>query len=287
MLGQMIRDSRTAPAARRKASSRGAVRVTPPAPRPSVRSRLGKPSFDGLGRRLQSLLWPLLLVALGMGLYELGSRLMPLADRPVSLITVDGELLYIDREAVQQVIQPYLHESFLGIDLNGLHTDLLAMPWVADASVKRVWPDKLVIDLDEQLPIARWGDAALLNNQGKAFTPDDISRFAQLPQLDGPERAKRRVMRHYQQFSSLLRPQGMVVSKLELRDRGSWFLTTEDGIEVLLGRDNLVDKMQRFMTIEQRLLQDRREMIARVDLRYSNGMAVAWREPVEPAESGE
>ena len=287
MLGQMIRDSRTAPAARRKTSSRGAVRVTPPAPRPSVRSRLGKPSFDGLGRRLQSLLWPLLLVALGMGLYELGSRLMPLADRPVSLITVDGELLYIDREAVQQVIQPYLHESFLGIDLNGLHTDLLAMPWVADASVKRVWPDKLVIDLDEQLPIARWGDEALLNNEGKAFTPDDISRFAQLPQLDGPERARRRVVRQYQQFSSLLRPQGMVVSKLELRDRGSWFLTTEDGIEVLLGRDNLVDKMQRFMTIEQRLLQDRREMIARVDLRYSNGMAVAWREPVEPAESGE
>jgi cell division protein FtsQ len=94
-------------------------------------------------------------------------------------------------------------------------------------------------------------------------------------------------MRHYQQFSSLLRPQGMVVSKLELRDRGSWFLTTEDGIEVLLGRDNLVDKMQRFMTVEQMLLQDRRELIARVDLRYSNGMAVAWREPVEPVESGE
>lgn len=287
MLGQMIRDSGTAPAARRKASSRGAVRIAPPAPRASIRSRLGKPSLDGLGGRLQSLLWPLLLVALGMGLYELGTRLMPLADRPVALITVEGELEYIDHDAVQLVIKPYLQESFLGIDLDGLHADLLAMPWVADASVRRVWPDKLVIDLDEQLPIARWGDQALLNNEGKAFAPQDISRFAQLPQLDGPERAKRRVMRHYQQFSSLLRPQGMVVSKLELRDRGSWFLTTEDGMEVLLGRDNLVEKMQRFMTIEQMLLQDRRELIARVDLRYSNGMAVAWREPVETTESGE
>jgi len=287
MLGQMIRDSGTAPAARRKASSRGAVRIAPPAPRASIRSRLGKPSLNGLGGRLQSWLWPLLLVALGMGLYELGTRLMPLADRPVALITVEGELEYIDHDAVQLVIKPYLHESFLGIDLDGLHGDLLAMPWVADASVRRVWPDKLVIDLDEQLPIARWGDQALLNNEGKAFAPQDISRFAQLPQLDGPERAKRRVMRHYQQFSSLLRPQGMVVSKLELRDRGSWFLTTEDGMEVLLGRDNLVEKMQRFMTIEQMLLQDRRELIARVDLRYSNGMAVAWREPVETTESGE
>ncbi|MEH6564178.1 MAG: cell division protein FtsQ/DivIB [Halopseudomonas sp.] len=283
----MIRDSGSAPSVRRKAPVRGAVRVAPPAPRAGTRTGFSRPSFEGLGGRLQSLLWPLLLVALGMGLYELGSRLMPLADRPVALITVEGELQYIDREAVQQVIQPYLHESFLGIDLQGLHSDLLAMPWVADASVRRVWPDKLVIDLDEQLPIARWGDAALLNNEGKAFAPEDISRFSRLPQLDGPERAKRRVMRHYQQFSRLLRPQGMVVSKLELRDRGSWFLTTEDGIEVLLGRDNLVEKMQRFMTVEQMMLQDRRELIARVDLRYSNGMAVAWREPVAPVESGE
>ncbi|GGE33867.1 cell division protein FtsQ [Halopseudomonas oceani] len=276
---QAIRDNRNAtPLSRRKAGGRGAVRVPPAQPRQLPRLRLPRPNLRGLGGRLQHLLWPLLLVALGMGLYELGSRLMPLADRPIALISVEGELEYIDREAVQQVIQPYLNDSFLGIDLDGLRSDLLAMPWVAQASVRRVWPDKLVIALDEQLPVARWGDKALLNNEGKAFEPQDIARFSELPQLNGPERSKRRVMRQYQQFSSLLRPQGMVVSKLELRDRGSWFLTTDDGMELLLGRDNLVDKMQRFMTIEQLMLSDRRELIARVDLRYSNGMAVAWRD---------
>ena len=77
----------------------------------------------------------------------------------------------------------------------------------------------------------------------------------------------------------LLRPYGHEVARLEMRDRGSWFLTTRSGIELLLGRDDVVDKMQRFLTIDKLMLADRRELIARVDLRYSNGMAVAWREP--------
>lgn len=285
---QAIRDTRSAPPPpRRKAGSRGAVRVQPAQPRQMPRLRLPSADLQGIGRRLQQLLWPLLLVALGMGLYELGSRLMPLADRPIALISVEGDLQYIDGDAVQAVIEPYLNDSFLGIDLDGLHADLQDMPWVAQASVRRVWPDRLVIQLDEQLPVARWGDSALLNNEGKAFKPQNIGSFSELPRLSGPERAKRKVMRQYQQFSGLLRPQGMVVSSLELRDRGSWFLTTEDGMQLLLGRDNLVEKMQRFMTVEQLMLSDRRDLIARVDLRYSNGMAVAWRDAATAETAGE
>lgn len=288
MLGAMIRDPRAGkPATRRPATGRGAVRVAQPSPRTWPRLSLSWPSLNGFMLRLKQLLWPLLLLALGIGLYELGNRLWPLADRPIDLVSVRGDLQYIDPTAVQAVIQPYLNESFLGIDLGSMRNDLAAMPWVAGVSVTRVWPDQLIVHLDEQLPIARWGDSALLNNEGRDFQPEDISRFVDLPQLDGPQRAKRRVMEYYQQFNRLLRPYGMGVAELELRDRGSWFLTTQDGIQILLGRDNLVDKMQRFLTIDQHMLADYREQIARVDLRYSNAMAVAWREPVAQVQTGE
>ncbi|MFN3580351.1 MAG: cell division protein FtsQ/DivIB [Pseudomonas sp.] len=288
MLGAMIRDPRAGKTAtRRPVSSRGAVRVAQPSPRSWPRLSLSWPSLDGVLARIKQLLWPLLLLALGIGLYELGARLWPLADRPIDLVSVRGDLQYIDPTAVQTVIQPYLNESFLGIDLGSMREDLAAMPWVAGVSVTRVWPDQLVVQLEEQLPIARWGDTALLNNEGRDFEPDDISRFAELPQLDGPPRAKRRVMQYYQQFNRLLRPYGMGVAELELRERGSWFLTTQDGIQILLGRDNLVDKMQRFLTIDQHMLAEYREQIARVDLRYSNAMAVAWREPVAQVQTGE
>ena len=253
------------------------MRVTPPAPRSWP--RLSLPSWQGSGQRLKQWLWPLLLVILGMGLYELADRLRPLAQHPISVINVQGDLQYIDRQSVQRTIAPYLQESLLGVDLDALRNDLLAMPWVAGASVTRIWPDQLVIQLDEHLPVARWGDDALLNNAGLAFTPEQIEHFQGLPQLNGPERAKRRVMQTYQQFNRLLRPYGHEVARLEMRDRGSWFLTTRSGIEMLLGRNDVVEKMQRFLTIDKLMLAERRELIARVDLRYSNGMAVAWREP--------
>ena len=278
-MGLRIRNPRTGRGGRRNAPTRGAVRVTPPAPRNW--SRLSLPSWQGTGQRLKQWLWPLLLVVLGMGLYELADRLRPLAQHPISVISVQGDLQYIDRESVQRTIAPYLEQSLLGVDLDALRTDLLAMPWVAGASVTRVWPDQLVIRLDEHLPVARWGDSALLNNAGRAFTPEQIEHFKGLPQLNGPDRAKSRVMQTYQQFNRLLRPYGHEVARLEMRDRGSWFLTTRGGIEMLLGRNDVVEKMQRFLTIDKLMLVDRRELIARVDLRYSNGMAVAWREPAK------
>lgn len=278
MLGLMIRDQHSGrTAGRRNAPSRGAVRVTPPAPRSWPTFSLA--SVQAAGARLQHLLWPLLLVVLGMGLYELSTRLQPLANRPISLISVEGDLHYIDRDSVQKTMAPYLNQSLLSLDLEALRSDLAAMPWVANAAVTRIWPDQLVITLDEHLPVARWGETQLLNSAGRAFSPELGNRFDGLPQLNGPERAKRRVMQTYQQFNRQLRPYGHGVARLEMRDRGSWFLTTREGIEILLGRDDVVDKMQRFLTIDRLMLSERRELIARIDLRYSNGMAVAWREP--------
>jgi cell division protein FtsQ len=51
----------------------------------------------------------------------------------------------------------------------------------------------------------------------------------------------------------------------------------------LLGRDNLIPKMRRFIAIYDKTLKDQITNIARVDLRYANGLAVGWREPLAPA----
>ena len=280
MIGPLIRDRAAAGApTRRKASSRGAVRVAPPVQRRPWKLKLQLPVINGLWARVQQVLWPLLLVATGYALYDLGQRLLPMADRPIALVSVQGELQYIDREAIQAVVQPYLSASFFALDVHALRADLAAMPWVADSTVQRVWPDQLVVHLEEQLPIARWGETALLNSAGRTFAPEDLSGFVHLPQLNGPERARSRVLQQYQQFNRQLRSQGFGIAELELRDRGSWFLTTREGIEISLGRERLNDKLERFLTVDQRLLSERRDQIARVDLRYSNAMAVAWRSP--------
>ncbi len=261
--------------ASRKPVPRGASRLVKPQP---LSARLPKPSLAGLKR----VVWPVLLIGLVVGLYELGQRLLPYADRPIAKVSVQGELGYVSREAVQQRIAPFVEQSFFKVDLNGLRHQLEEMPWIAHVEVRRVWPDEVLVRLDEQLPIARWGGEALLNNKGQAFAPDDLSRYEHLPHLYGPKRAQQRVMQQYQMLSQMLRPLGFSIARLELRERGSWFLTTNQGIELLLGRDQVVEKMRRFSAIYQQALEQESEKIARIDLRYANGLAVAW-QPIPTA----
>lgn len=271
-------DSLRAPL-RGKPVPRGASRLVAKEP-----MRLPKADFSWVSR----LLWPLVLVGLGFGAYEGAQRLLPYADRPIARISVQGDLAYVSQEAVQRRIAPFTQGSFFSVDLRSMREELERMPWIAHAEVRRVWPDQIDVHLEEQLPIARWGDEALLNNQGQAFAPQELNNYQHLPQLSGPKRAQPQVMQQYQMLSQLLRPMGFTVVGLQLRERGSWFLSateTASGqrIEMLLGRDHIVEKMRRFAAIYERELKEQSANIARIDLRYANGLAVAWREPVEPA----
>ncbi len=164
-----------------------------------------------------------------------------------------------------------------------LRRELEKMPWIFQVEVRRVWPDQVLVQLEEQLPVARWGEGALLNNSGEAFTPQDLGQYQSLPLLQGPQRAQAQVMQQYQMLSQMLRPLGFSITRLELRERGSWFVSTAQGVELLLGRDHLVEKVQRFVAIYNKALKDRVASIERVDLRYPNGLAVAWRTPALPA----
>lgn len=262
--------------ASRKAVPRGASRLVPRQP---LSERIPRPSLGAVKR----IVWPLLLAGLVVGLYELGQQLMPYADRPIAKVSVQGELSQVNRQAVQARVEPFVEASFFKVDLEALRHDLEQMPWIAHVEARRIWPDQVQVRLEEQLPIARWGDEALLNNNGEAFAPNELSAYEHLPQLYGPKRAQQRVMQQYQMLSQMLRPMGFSIARLELRARGSWFLTTHQGIELLLGRDQIVEKMRRFAAIYQHELAQQSEQIARIDLRYANGLAVAWREPLPNA----
>jgi len=281
MQGAMLRHQQPA-TGRNQPVQRGASRMVAKEP---LSARLPKPRLSVF----KKLLWPVLLVAAGFGAYEGAQRLMPYADRPITKIAVQGDLSYISQQAVQQRIAPYVAASFFTVDLASMRTELEQMPWIAHAEVRRVWPDEVVIRLEEQLPVARWGEDALLNNQGQAFTPRELANYEHLPQLFGPQRAQQQVMQQYQVLNQMLRPMGFSIARLELRERGSWFLTTGagsagPGIELLLGRDHLVEKMRRFIAIYNKTLKEQITNIARIDLRYANGLAVGWREPIaQPA----
>ncbi|MNM87213.1 Cell division protein FtsQ [compost metagenome] len=262
---------RAAPA--RKQVPRGASRLVAKEP---LSARMPKPSFGFI----KLLLWPVLLAVLGFGAYQGAQYVLPYADRPISKVSVEGDLSYVSQQAVQQRISPFVSASFFTIDLAGMRQELEQMPWIAHAEVRRVWPDQVVVRLEEQLPIARWGDEALLNNQGQAFAPREVANYEHLPRLSGPQRAQQQVMQQYQILSQMLRPLGFSISSLEMSSRGAWTLSTAQGVQIVLGRDHAVEQIRRFVTIHEKALKDQISKIARIDMRYPNGLAVAWRDPL-------
>lgn len=261
---------------RTKPVPRGASRMVVKEPR---KVSVPKPDFSVLKR----LLWPLLLAGLAVGSFQAADKVMPFVDRPISKINVRGELSPANQQVIQQLVAPYAGASFFAADMSALRGELEQIPWISRAEVRRVWPDQVQVSLEEQLPVARWGDGALLNNSGEAFTPRELTNYQNLPLLQGPQRAQAQVMQQYQMLSQMLRPLGFSITRLELRERGSWFVSTAQGLELLLGRDHLVEKVQNFVAIYNKALKDKVANIASVDLRYPNGLAVAWRTPLAPA----
>ena len=239
---------------------------------------------------LKSTSWLLLLAVLIGGGYLLGQQLLPYINRPITRVLVEGELPHISAQLVQERVGPFVEQPFFQVDLVGLRQTLEDIPWVSRVELRRVWPDRIIVRLAEQVPIARWGTKALLNNQGQAFIPEGSGNYDHLPYLNGPQQTQQKVMRQYQMLSQMLRPMGFFITHLELHERGSWFLTTNQGIQLLLGRDQVLEKLRRFHTIYQKALEGQRDTIARIDLRHANGLAVAWREPAlgpaKPATHG-
>lgn len=270
------------PLSPRRTAPRGASRLPQKEPREPLALRIPKANLSPLKR----LFWPVLLLAGVLAIAQFGPQVLPYIDRPVSRISVAGDLSYVSQQAVQQRIEPFIKGSFFTVDLAGIRQSLEQIPWIKQVEVRRVWPDQLQIQLEEQRPVARWGENSLLNNAGVAFVPREISGYQGLPQLAGPQRAQQKVMQHYQLFSQLLRPMGLTIARLEMRERGSWYLTTNQGFDLLLGRDHLLEKLHRLAVIYDKALKAEQGQIERIDLRYPNGLAVAKRAEAQNTTQG-
>ena len=255
---------------------RGASRVAPP---PARRRQWRMPQINWrlAGRLLFAML---AVVALGAGL-QAWQVLWPQLDRPISEVLVEsklGEVAPQNQQQLQQELERFGEARFLSASLAAMQQALEQLPWVDQARISRVWPDQLKIEVVEQQPIARWGEQQWLNSRGQVFHGVTRTTGGAMPQLVGPEGTEEQVMQQYWSLTRILRPMGYSITRLELRARGSWFVHTREGLELLLGRDEILEKMRRFTTIYERELKEQMKQIARVDLRYANGLAVAWRD---------
>ncbi len=226
---------------------------------------------------LQSM--PVLAVALVLGLFAGGWKLLDyVGSVPVSRVAVTGTLLHVDRQLLVERVRPHLHEKgFMTVDLDAIRADVMQLPWVAEVSIQRRWPDQLVIEVTEQEAIARWGKDGLLNRRGEVFRPQPLGDVSQLPLLYGPDNLSGEVVERYAQLRELLGEQKLLLSDLGSDERGSWSATLQGGVVLRLGTGDILKKMRSFSRVYRAELSSQMERIAYIDLRYGNGLAVGWK----------
>ncbi|QQD19074.1 cell division protein FtsQ/DivIB [Spongiibacter nanhainus] len=231
------------------------------------------------GRMLNRLL--LLAAAMGFvyGVEQLSRQLDAI---PVDRVVFAGDLQHLNRQALIDRVTRHLAVGYIGLDLADIQAELEQEPWVYRAVVGRVWPRELKITIVEETPIAEWGKGGLLNHRGRIFEPKVAMELSEpLPLLDGPEGSAIEIMRQYRLMSQLMGDESLVLSRLQLKPRGTWIATLEGGAEVVLGRQEPLEKLRRFLWVYRESLKADFARVERVDTRYINGLAVAWREPEE------
>ena len=203
---------------------------------------------------------------------------------PVQRVAVTGDMQHVDHDHLRALISDSLAGGFLSQDLEALREPLETLPWVYRVVVRRQWPDSIEVRVVEQRPIARWGDDALVNHAGEVFTPARLDGVPPLPRLAGPAGSHDLMMQRYLQVQQSLQPLGLRVEGLTMDARGALTARLRDGSELLFGRDELTARLKRFRTLYQQRLAGRSAGLATVDLRYSHGAAVAWRDTTTQQE---
>ena len=194
--------------------------------------------------------------------------------RPVSNVQVESAQRFVTDEELRNLISPYLGSSFFAFNVSEAKHSLEQHPWIRRVSVKKVWPDVLVLDIQEENAIARWGDWQLINQFGEIFEPSGRQRTAGLPLLVGSEGEQHRVMAQYRAVSQQLFSVGLRATSLSLSPRGNWTLILNGSMSVTLGRDKIIERLARFIELYQSSELMAFEKLASVDLRYDNGIAV-------------
>lgn len=81
-------------------------------------------------------------------------------------------------------------------------------------------------------------------------------------------------MEQYQIFSQLFFETGLRVREISLSERGSWSLGVSNDMQINIGRNHVLERVQRFVSFYQHYLHTQIDQVAAIDLRYNNGISI-------------
>jgi cell division protein FtsQ len=200
---------------------------------------------------------------------------------PLREVLVTQELREVRRSELESSLSGLLRGNFFTIKVEDLRQSLEQLPWVRRAEVRRQWPSRIEVSIEEHLPVAFWGQATgqLVNSFGEVFTASlSVPPSAPMPLLIGPPGLAPEILSHYQQAEDILKPVGRIPRALSVSPRLAVQLRLDDGMIVELGRQQpkapVSERLLRFVEYYPSVLSAARQRPSVVDMRYPNGFAL-------------
>ncbi|MBU3574620.1 cell division protein FtsQ/DivIB [Polynucleobacter sp. UK-Mo-2m-Kol15] len=207
--------------------------------------------------------------------------------RQIVIEPVAGQTLkHINKPIVKQQVLETVQGNFFSVRLEDVKRGFESMPWVRHANVRRVWPNGLIVSIEEQKPFGTWGGAdshTLMNAYGELFAGrvSDVGDGIQLIDFSGPADASKEVMRLYEKANTWFKPWSAEVKSLTLSERYAWHVKLSNGMKVEFGRDEensdktlTEDRVARLFKYWPQVQEKLANRVDAIDLRYANGFAV-------------
>ncbi len=209
----------------------------------------------------------LVLAVYGAGLFIVRQPVFALHE-----VRVSNVLTHVTRDQIEEVVGHDIAGNFFTLDLVRLRAGFERLAWVRAADVRREWPDRVSVALEEQVPLARWGNDALVNIHGEVFA---AAYDSALPVFIGPDPASaKEIAIQYDYFRRTLVALDDAPAQVQVSPRRAWKVRLASGLTLELGRDDIEARLDRFVATYARTVGQLPYRPDYVDLRYSNGFAV-------------
>lgn len=239
------------------------------------RKQTKKPKFELPKIRLARVITPLVAVLMVAATYRMSTGLL---DRNIDSIEVTGPFQRVSALQIEEAVSGELDAGFLGADLGHMQAKVRALPWIDQARVARRWPNRISIQVSEQIPAAIWGERGLLNVRGELFVDSARHVPAELPRLSGPANRSADVANRYLDVRDRLIPIGLDLRSVTVDARGAWEMMLTNGVEIRLGRREIDERTDLFLAVVADVITGRSKDIDYVDMRYSNGFTIGWKD---------
>jgi cell division protein FtsQ len=202
-------------------------------------------------------------------------------------ITVEGDVAHNSAATLRANVAPRVAGNFFTVDLAQARRAFEDIPWVRRAVVRREFPNRLRVSLQEHHPVALWGAegaSTLVNSFGEVFEANigDVELDG-LPRLAGPQDQSAQILATYRRLAPLVERLDLTLDQLTLTGRGSWRAVLDSGARIEMGRGTPDEVMQRAERFVQTITQAasrygrRPEALVAADLRHTDGYAIELR----------